>query len=288
MTLFREAFFELAQFVGYFLSIGAIGFHYGVVRSKRRFSEEARGILEADKAAVLGTIGLLLLFLSFLGAPWASSIAEHKTYVDSLPKNLGQFEFRMAMFALALIGFLIVRASPGLGWMLAAVGLVLAVLMPVYTSRGLSGRVNAVHILAASTWLGTLLVLTLIGVRGVIRAGPPGVPRAELICDLVNSFSPLALTAAAIVVLTGMTTAWLHLKRLSSLWTTSYGAALIVKLLFVTGVVAMGAWNWKRVRPVLGESGSEERIRRSATMELFFGGLVLIATAVLVSLPSPK
>ena len=288
MTLLREAFFELAQFVGYFLSIGAVGFRYGVVRSNRRFSEEARGILEADRAAVLGIIGLLLLFLSFFGAPWASSIAEHKTYIESLPKNLGQFEFRMAMLALALIGFLIVRASPGIGWMLAAVGLVLAVLMPVYTARGLSGRVNAVHILAASTWLGTLLVLTLIGVRGVIRAGPPGVSRAELVCDLVNSFSPLALTAAAIVALTGVTTAWLHLKRLSSLWTTSYGAALIVKLLFVVGVVAMGAWNWKRVRPVLGESGSEERIRRSATMELFFGGLVLIATAVLVSLPSPK
>ena len=288
MTLLREAFFELAQFVGYFLSIGAVGFRYGVVRSNRRFSEEARGILEADRAALLGIIGLLLLFLSFFGAPWASSIAEHKTYIESLPKNLGQFEFRMAMLALALIGFLIVRASPGIGWMLAAVGLVLAVLMPVYTARGLSGRVNAVHILAASTWLGTLLVLTLIGVRGVIRAGPPGVSRAELVCDLVNSRSPLALTAAAIVALTGVTTAWLHLKRLSSLWTTSYGAALIVKLLFVAGVVAMGAWNWKRVRPVLGESGSEERIRRSATMELFFGGLVLIATAVLVSLPSPK
>jgi len=288
MTLLREDFFELAQFVGYFLSIGAVGFRYGVGRSNRRFSEEARGILEADRAAVLGIIGLLLLFLSFFGAPWASSIAEHKTYIESLPKNLGQFEFRMAMLALSLIGFLIVRALPGIGWMLAAVGLALAVLMPVYTARGLSGRVNAVHILAASTWLGTLLVLTLIGVRGVIRAGPAGVPRADLVCDLVNSFSPLALTAAAIVALTGVTTAWLHLKRLSSLWTTSYGAALIVKLLFVVGVVAMGAWNWKRVRPVLGESGSEERIRRSATMELFFGGLVLIATGVLVSLPSPK
>lgn len=286
--MLREAFFELTQFVGYFLAIGAVGFRYGVVRRVRGISDDARVILRADNAALLGIIGVLLLFLSFLGGPFASSIAEHKTYAESLPKNLGQFEFRMAMFALALIGFLIVRTSPGVGWMLAAVGLLLAVLMPVYTARGLSGRVNAVHILAASTWLGTLLVLTLIGVRGVIRAGPPGVPRAELVYDLVNSFSPLALTAASIVALTGVTTAWLHLKRLSSLWTTSYGAALIVKLLFVAGVVAMGAWNWKRVRPALGESGSEDRIRRSATTELFFGGLVLTATAVLVSLPSPK
>lgn len=288
MTLLREAFFELAQFVGYFLSIGAVGFRYGVVRSNRRFSEEAQGILEADRAAVLGIIGLLLLFVSFLGGPLASSIAEHKTYAESLPKNLGQFEFRMTMLALALVGFLIVRAARRLGWALAAIGLLIAGLMPVYTARALGGRVNAVHILAASSWLGTLLVLFIVGIRGVVRAGPPGVPRAELVADLVTSFSPLALTAASVVALTGATTAWLHLKRLSSLWTTSYGVALMVKLVFVLGVVVMGAWNWKRVRPELGESGSEQTIRRSATMELIFGSLVLIATAVLVSLPSPK
>jgi putative copper export protein len=288
MSLVREAFFELSQFVGYFLSIGAIGFRYGVIRRIRGISDEARGILHADNAAMLGVMGVLFLYLSFLGGPWAASIAEHKTYAESLPKNLGQFEFRMAMLALALVGFLLVRVSSGFGWGIATLGMLVVTLMPLYTARGPAGRVNAVHILAASTWLGTLLVLTIVGIRGVIRAGLPGVPRAELVADLVNSFSPLALTAAAVVALTGLTTAWLHLKRISSLWTTSYGAALIVKLIFVLGVVLMGAWNWRRMRPGLGESGSEERMQRSAVTELTFGALVLVTTAVLVSLPSPK
>ncbi len=87
---------------------------------------------------------------------------------------------------------------------------------------------------------------------------------------------------------TGLGTAWLHLKRISALWTTSYGLALVVKLILVAIVVALGAWNWKRVRPSLGDEGSELRIRRSATMELTFAALVLIATSVLVTLPSPK
>src|SRR6185503_4938010 len=116
--------------------------------------------------------------------------------------------------------FSIARALPGIGWALAMVGMLIAVLQPVYTGRSLSSRVNAVHILAASTWLGTLLVLTLIGIRGVMRSAAAGVKRAELVCDLVNSFSPLALGAATIVALTGLTTAWLHLKRLSALWAT--------------------------------------------------------------------
>ena len=238
---YREAFLQLVQFVGWFLSVG----------------------------------------------PYLSSIAEHKSFAEALPKNIAPFQFRMAMLVLALIGFAIVRASAGLGWTLAAIGILIAVLLPVYTGRG-AGKVNAVHVLAASTWLGTLLVLALVGIRGVIRAGPPGLSRAELVCDLVNSFSPLALTAAAVVALTGLTTAWMHLKRVSALWTTGYGVALIVKLFFVLMVVTLGAWNWRRVGPSLGESGSEETIRRSSTMELTFAALVLLATSVLVTLPSPR
>jgi len=62
----------------------------------------------------------------------------------------------------------------------------------------------------------------------------------------------------------------------------------MVKLVFVLIVVLLGAWNWRRVRPTLGTEGTEETIRRSATMELAFAALVLIATSVLVTLPSPR
>jgi copper transport protein len=282
-----DAFFQLLQFVGWFLSIGAIGFRFGIVRRVRGMTDEARLILRADNAARLGMLGVLVLFISYLGGPVIASMAEHKTFLESLPANRAPFELKMALLALAFVGFALVRATSSAGWTLATIGILVAVLQPLYTGRT-AGKVNAVHILAASTWLGTLLVLTLIGIRGVMRSTASGPNRAELVCDLVNSFSPLALSAATIVALTGLTTAWLHLKRLSALWTTSYGAALLVKLVLVLIVVSLGAWNWRRVRPSLGDEGSDETIRRSATLELTFAGLVLVATAVLVSLPSPR
>ncbi|MEA2766886.1 MAG: hypothetical protein QOK07_3290, partial [Gemmatimonadaceae bacterium] len=231
--------------------------------------------------------GIILIALTALSGPYIASITQHKTFAEALPKNLAPFELKMAMLTLALVGYALVRASPSVGWTLAAIGILVAVLQPVYTGK-LAGKVNAVHILAASTWLGTLLVLTLIGIRGVIRSATSGPARAQLIADLVNSFSPLALIAASIVAITGATTAWLHLKRISSLWTTSYGVALDIKLVFVLIVLVLGAWNWRRVRPSLGGEGSELTIRRSARMELTFAALVLIATSVLVTLPSPK
>jgi len=279
---------ELIKFVGSFLAIGAIGFRFGIVRRVRGMSDEARTILRADNAALLGILGVLLLVLNTLGAPYLSAIADSKTFAEALPKNLNPFEFKLAMLALAFVGFALVRSAPSFGWTLAAITVVITVLQPLYTGRNVAGKVNAVHVLAASTWLGTLLVLTLIGIRGLIRSTAPGAQRAELVADLVNSFSPLALTASAIVAITGGTTAWLHLKRVSALWTTSYGIALMVKLGLVLIVVVLGAWNWKRVRPSLGTEGTEQVIRRSATMELTFAALVLLATSVLVTLPSPK
>ena len=279
---------ELIKFVGSFLAIGAIGFRFGIVRRVRGMSDEARTILRADNAALLGILGVLLLVLNTLGVPYLSAIADNKTFAEALPKNLNPFEFKLAMLALAFVGFALVRSAPSFGWTLAAITVVITVLQPLYTGRNVAGKVNAVHVLAASTWLGTLLVLTLIGIRGLIRSTAPGAQRAELVADLVNSFSPLALTASAIVAITGGTTAWLHLKRVSALWTTSYGIALMVKLGLVLIVVVLGAWNWKRVRPSLGTEGTEQVIRRSATMELTFAALVLLATSVLVTLPSPK
>src|SRR5690242_9760805 len=160
---FKDALFELIQFVGWFLSIGAIGFRFGVVRRIRGISDDARRILAPDSAAMLGLLGVILLFVSYLGGPLLESMSANKAFVEALPKNRGPFELRMVMLAAALAGFLVVRGAATAGWALAAIGLLIASLFPLYTGRG-AGKVNAVHVAAASTWLGTLLVLTIIGI----------------------------------------------------------------------------------------------------------------------------
>ena len=278
---------ELIQFIGYFLAIGSLGFRFGIVRRTRGLADDARAILRADNAAILGLLGVILLVISVFWGPVMESMTAHKSLSETLPKDMSRLNFKLAALAVAFIGFAVVRASPKFGWLLALIGVLFAVLQPLYTGRT-AGKVNAVHILAASTWLGTLLVLSIIGIRGVIGRAPGGTPRSRLVADLVNSFSPLALTAATVVALSGATTAWLHLKRISALYTTGYGKALMVKLILVAIVVSLGGWNWRRVRPSLGEEGTEETIRRSSTVELTFAALVLIATAVLVTLPSPR
>ena len=112
--------------------------------------------------------------------------------------------------------------------------------------------------------------------------------RGALAARMVNQFSPLALGSAAVLTTFGVITAWRHLKRLDALWTTPYGYALIAKLCVVAGVVALGAWNWRRQKPRLGTEGGAIALKGSATAELALAGVVLVLTAVLVSLPSPR
>jgi putative copper export protein len=49
----------------------------------------------------------------------------------------------------------------------------------------------------------------------------------------------------------------------------------------------LGAWNWRLVRPTLGEAGASARLLCSATLELIIGTLLLGATAFLVGMEAP-
>lgn len=285
----NDVFGEYIKFAGYFLAIGAAGYRYLILPRLERESS-APAVIGRNTAATLGLLGILLLLLSSIGGIELSALLEHKSFSEAMPKALGRFRFQVIALALSLIGYTIARrASAKAGWPLAALGILAVVLQPMVTARGAAGRVNAVHILAASTWLGTLTVMLFSGIRALVHAPQGGLSRERTVANIVNAFTPVALTAAIILGLSGATTAWLHLKRLSALWETSYGQALMVKLIFVASVVILGWWNWKRVKPsITGADDGVARINRSATIEVVLGAVVLAATAVLVSLPSPR
>ena len=104
---------------------------------------------------------------------------------------------------------------------------------------------------------------------------------------MVTAFSPRALALAGIVVATGAVGMLLHVGSLTALVNTGYGRMLLVKLGLFGLVLAAGAWNWKRVRPALDRGAPPSRLRRSAALELLLAAAVLLATAVLVALPTP-
>jgi putative copper export protein/methionine-rich copper-binding protein CopC len=144
---------------------------------------------------------------------------------------------------------------------------------------------DALHILGAGGWLGTLLVLALAGIPAALRAAPA--ERAPAAALLVRAFSPIALACAALLVVTGAIAAWVHLGGLAALWESRYGALLLAKLALLALVAGIGAYNWRVATPRLSGEAGARRLRASATAELVVGALVLAVTAILVATPPP-
>lgn len=198
-----------------------------------------------------------------------------------------------ASAALALAFLMVGRAGRGAWWGAALFGLVLAA---TYSFAGHAGAAehlpmiavgaDTLHVLSAAGWLGSLLLVVIVGLSGV--SASVDVERSVTVRALVEAFSPVALTCAGLVVASGAVSAWLRLESVAALWTSTYGRVLLVKLGALAGVIATGAYNWRFVRPRLGTDAATARVRRSATIELGIGALVLIVTAVLVATPTPS
>jgi putative copper export protein len=277
---------ELIGFVALFLGAGGIGFRYFALRGWRIDTDRAFYDDAARRAAGLGlvgvTLGLILAWTELPGLAARKHLAV-SAFVRSDPATMMQFGF----LALAAIGYALAVGRIRAGWVLAAIGVVAGALRLVFLGQW-SRLVNPVHSLAAGLWIGTLFVLVVAGLGALLRHEPTRDRRGAIAADMVNGFSPLALSMGAVVVVFGLITAWRHLHVLSNLWSTPYGYALIVKLILAGTVFALGGWNWRRQRPTLGTESAATSIRRSSMAELTVASLVLVATAIVVSLPSPK
>ena len=151
--------------------------------------------------------------------------------------------------------------------------------------RTLGVGLHAVHLIGGGMWLGTLFAMAVAGIRPALRLDPPD-PAA--VARMVAAFSPVALTGAGLSVTAGGLMSYAYVGDLGSLFGTTYGRTLLIKVGLLFGTMALGAWNWRRLSPRLGSNDATRLLSRSATLELLIGLLLIGTTAVLVALPAPK
>lgn len=297
----QDASFVLVRLVSYaslLLLVGAVVFRGAVLpRVAGAEGMDARGmqrILAGGAAAAavvfVVTSAVRLAMQSRMMRDASMSVAQLEDMAMATQWG-GAWRMQLGAGAAALIGATLAWRGRRSGWTLAALACVVASLgialgghaATVERYRSLSVLDDALHVLAASAWLGTLFWLAAAGLGAPLR---DGTRRADHVAALVGAFSPVALLSAAVVALTGVVTAWQRLDRVADLWTTPYGQVLFRKLVLVGVVALVGAYNWRRVRPALGTDAATGRLRRSMWTELCVGLLVLLATAVLVATPT--
>jgi copper transport protein len=158
---------------------------------------------------------------------------------------------------------------------------------PATTSpAGLALSLDWVHLAAGSVWVGGLVGLLLLG----LRAGSDG--RREILRVAVPRFSRTALVAMLLIIGTGVGASLLHLPTLDSLWTTSYGRAILVKVALLSGALALAGANLLVTRPALRDELTRAWgaiwVRRLAGAEALLSAGIIAGAAVLTSVAPPS
>jgi copper transport protein len=156
--------------------------------------------------------------------------------------------------------------------------------------RGLSITFDWFHLAAGSVWVGGLIGLV------VLAASLPAARRVAGLVVCVPRFSNTAFVSVLVLIGAGTGSAVEHLPTLASLWQTSYGKALLVKIGLLAAALLLAAVNLLRTvprfkasaqRPELGAPTAGLLRRLVAGESLLVSGAVL-AAAVLSSLPPPS
>ena len=149
---------------------------------------------------------------------------------------------------------------------------------------GLEAALNVTHVVAMSAWVGGVAAL-LVVVFPVV-AGRDGSSR--LLAAVFERFSSVAIWAVALVVVTGVAQTALTLQSLSQIYSSSYGRALLIKIVGLLALITAGGLHRRRVIPKLkppaGFGGASAGLaRRVLLAETALFALIMIATAALAS-----
>ncbi len=142
--------------------------------------------------------------------------------------------------------------------------------------RWLLASLLTVHLLAAAYWVGALAPLH--------RAAG-----SQTGADLLHRFGLIASGTVALLVIVGVTFAWIMVESLSGLVTTAYGWTLLAKVAVVSGLMGLAALNKLKFVPALAANhpGATLHLRRSIKVEIIAVVLILLITATLTSVTTP-
>jgi len=184
--------------------------------------------------------------------------------------------------------------------------LVLALAVPATTSLNshaaasnhseLRTFIDWLHLVAGGFWIGGLVQLLLLVPTILSRTER----RAEFLAGIVPRFSLLALASVAVIVTTGIVQSLSELDGVGHLVNSNYGYTLLAKVLLLTPLVGIGAFNLlivgprflsfarERVTDLLTRALRwETRFRMAVVAEVAIAIAILAVTAVLTETRPP-
>ena len=144
---------------------------------------------------------------------------------------------------------------------------------------------DALHLTAASAWVGGLLPLSLL--LGAARRRKDW---ASFELDAVQRFSNLGIASVATLILSGFVNAWILVGSFRGLVVTGYGQLLMLKLAAFAAMLALGAFNRFVLTPRLALASDDARqdahraLSRNTLIEIALGLSIFAMVGVLGTL----
>jgi copper transport protein len=232
-------------------------------------------------------LGAVLLASRAIGAP-AIPVLDAETEGSGAPSRVQVRRPPAVIAALLALGCAYLAITPALAGHAS-----------IESPTGVFFPADALHVLAASVWVGGIacLLIALPGATGQLQPGE----RSRLLLAALARFSPLALAAVIVIALTGAIQAYIDVRSIDGLLHTTYGALVLAKVVLLLCLVGLGWVNRRRVIPALRRLVGDARspidarppgavgvvARRSMRGELALMVCVFGVTAALISYAPP-
>ncbi|HAB38900.1 MAG TPA: copper-binding protein, partial [Rhodobacteraceae bacterium] len=133
-----------------------------------------------------------------------------------------------------------------------------------------------IHFATAAFWVGALVPL--------LRAAN-GNTTLQQAADIADRFGRKAAVLVPILIAAGLVLAWNLLPDIASIWTTAYGRLLLLKIVFVAGLLGLAAANKLRFVPAMerGDPAGALHLAKSIKWEICAVLVILTITAFLTS-----
>lgn len=173
-----------------------------------------------------------------------------------------------------------------LPWLLFLVPLLSATVWTSHAASRLEDRewlilLTGLHQAAAAIWLGGLPYLWLF----LNSKHPEGNADGSHVRErVVRRYSTAALGSVVVLVVAGVTMAWIYTQSWSGVYGTAYGLVLTTKTILLMGLLVLGAGNYLLVHRGRSHlSLSQLRIARFSEVEIGIGFTIILAAASLSS-----
>jgi putative copper resistance protein D len=212
--------------------------------------------------------------------------------------NFGRvWQLRLGLIVLALalvtLGLAQVQARLAVTMAVFLISIVLVVSL-AWISHAAAARVqplgvlgDALHLCAASVWIGGLLPLAIFLTRT-----HASLSLGEQNLLVLRRFSTLSLSCVGVLILSGISNSWLLVGSIHALFTTRYGWLLLAKLAAFGVLVVLGARNRFTIKRKLARvpRGSDllAQLRRNVICEICLGLAVVALVACLGVTPPAR